>query len=425
MGGRAASLGILYDWLYGELDVPLPGDPGGRSYRAAMAQAIKDTIGGVSATPSGDMSASLCGTSNLTFTSSILGCTSPLTFENYIRNANPAQISIAPYYISGHAVLSNEESALALMAIAEENPDVLPLLETNYTHFLKGFIPARAQISVDGGHQTGFAYAYGNVSIPEMLAIWRTGLDTGATPPFAGDWQNRLIYPYLYGLRPDGSFPARGDNFPAYITDPQPGNLALMAAAQGGDSIAYGFFLKSVRGARGNDQNRMLEELYFGPVQAAPTGLDALPLSRHFRVAGEVLMRDSWTFANATLLEFKSSSFSSENHQHLDQNSFSLHYKTPLLIDSGMYDNYGTPHWANYYTRTIAHNAITVFDPTEHFLRYGVENSNDGGQWYPSSATLYPTLEEIGPGATNHLDGVVNYEATASYTYTRGNASKA
>ena len=51
--------------------------------------------------------------------------------------------------------------------------------------------------------------------------------------------------------------------------------------------------------------------------------------------------------------------------------SFTLSYRGRLAIDSGSYEKgsgYGSVHWHNYFTRTLAHNSITVFDPGESFV---------------------------------------------------------
>jgi len=57
---------------------------------------------------------------------------------------------------------------------------------------------------------------------------------------------------------------------------------------------------------------------------------------------------------------FKSSPYGSYNHSHADQNSFVIDYKGErLAIDSGYYDDYGTPHWREWYKQTRAANAIT------------------------------------------------------------------
>ena len=65
-----------------------------------------------------------------------------------------------------------------------------------------------------------------------------------------------------------------------------------------------------------------------------------LPLGRHFRNAGVIIARDRWD-EETTLLQFRSASFYSENHHHRDENSFTLHYRSRLAIDSGIYDEGG------------------------------------------------------------------------------------
>ncbi|MCX6623088.1 MAG: heparinase II/III family protein [Acidobacteria bacterium] len=58
---------------------------------------------------------------------------------------------------------------------------------------------------------------------------------------------------------------------------------------------------------------------------------------------------------------FKSSRFGSFSHSHGDQNTFQLNaYGRALLIDSGYYPWYGSPHHALWYRQTNAHNGILV-----------------------------------------------------------------
>ncbi|WP_416897420.1 MAG: heparinase II/III family protein [Minwuia sp.] len=57
---------------------------------------------------------------------------------------------------------------------------------------------------------------------------------------------------------------------------------------------------------------------------------------------------------------FKSSQYGSFSHSHADQNSFHIMGAgKPLLIDSGYYDGYRTPHHNSWTRQTRAHNAIT------------------------------------------------------------------
>ena len=49
------------------------------------------------------------------------------------------------------------------------------------------------------------------------------------------------------------------------------------------------------------------------------------------------------------------------SHSHADQNSFQLNaYGEPLLIDSGYYPWYGSPHHTLWARQTRAHNAVLV-----------------------------------------------------------------
>ncbi|HNY38830.1 MAG TPA: DUF4962 domain-containing protein [Bryobacteraceae bacterium] len=90
-----------------------------------------------------------------------------------------------------------------------------------------------------------------------------------------------------------------------------------------------------------------------------PVDLDG---SRHFADIGWVAMHsalgkeqdDVWAL-------FKSSRFGSFSHSHGDQNTFQLNaYGRALLIDSGYYPWYGSPHHALWYRQTHAHNGVLV-----------------------------------------------------------------
>ena len=89
------------------------------------------------------------------------------------------------------------------------------------------------------------------------------------------------------------------------------------------------------------------------------------------------------------------------DHQHADLGSFQLYYKGYLAINAGTYagtsGGWGSSHWYNYYSRTIAHNCMTVYDPDEeYYVNYhektGNKLSNDGGQ---INTQLVSTYEEF------------------------------
>lgn len=79
-----------------------------------------------------------------------------------------------------------------------------------------------------------------------------------------------------------------------------------------------------------------------------------------FSDIGWTAMHSSLTDTQRTSVYFKSSWYGSFSHSQADQNSFVLDSKGKrLLIDSGYYDDYASPHWTNWYKLTKAHNAIT------------------------------------------------------------------
>ncbi|MBN1675076.1 MAG: heparinase II/III family protein, partial [Kiritimatiellae bacterium] len=118
--------------------------------------------------------------------------------------------------------------------------------------------------------------------------------------------------------------------------------------------------------------------LWYDP--AVPeTPPDDLPLSRHFQGAGLVVIRSGWYEPDATVVTFQCGDFFG-GHDHYDQNSFTIYRKGHLALDSGGYDSWYTRHWLNYYSRTVAHNTITVFDPAEDCTANFGGGANDGGQ---------------------------------------------
>ncbi|MBE0656107.1 MAG: DUF4962 domain-containing protein [Bryobacteraceae bacterium] len=100
--------------------------------------------------------------------------------------------------------------------------------------------------------------------------------------------------------------------------------------------------------------------------KAGPAGLVKPPVdldgSRNFSDIGWVAMHSALGNAKDDVWAlFKSSRFGSMSHSHGDQNTFQLNaYGRALLIDSGYYPWYGSPHHALWYRQTTAHNGVLV-----------------------------------------------------------------
>ena len=315
-----------------------------------------------------------------------------------------------PGYIGGHERWGYAVFAMGLIALHGDYDEADELLQQCRGHIAEGFYPAQAWIADDGGYHMGWAYSasYTNFDLPYL--VWTVGTNDVLLDDWiaeTGDW-------YLYGMRGDDLFPQAGDAFSIGLSL---GSINSIYAAGIGKRGQARWFIEEKLEPTSNPLLQLL--VWDDAVESvAPT---ELPKGRLFQNAGLVVARDGWD-GGTTHFTFKSGAFFSTNHHHRDENTFTLHYQTPLAIDSGYYDQYGTSHWRNYFTRTIAHNGIVVFDPSQSMTLYGDEVSNDGGQLFNSEPR---TLADIAPGGSASLDGIVRYENREELTYAWGDATKA
>ncbi len=121
----------------------------------------------------------------------------------------------------------------------------------------------------------------------------------------------------------------------------------------------------------------------------------------------------------------------------MDRNHFTIYHRGHLAIDSGAdYTDSESPHYLNYYRRTVAHNTMLVFDPKEHFFwsENLMEAANDGGQRMDSSR-FWNTLRsqedwdrtrdlwEV--GKMKIVDDVAGINGKGGYHYALGDATRA
>jgi len=318
-----------------------------------------------------------------------------------------------PNFVGGHSRKGNYDIMVALAAIMDEAPEVESILDQVRNNYFDGYNPAQGWIAVDGGYHMGWAYgASYNTAVPYMT--WETAV---VDEDITQDWQMHLGYWFLYGLRGDGTYPREGDVF-SINPSTTAALIVLRSYALGGDPYT-GWLYDQWREGVMWDATYHYDIIYYDPsmTRTDPSGL---PKARCFSNCGFLLARDRWD-EETTHLSFKSASFLSINHNHLNNNHIELSYKRTLLLDTGQYDAYGTEHWKNYFVRTIAHNTLIVVDPDEDMRLYGNSVSNDGGQLFMSAQTL----EQIAPGGDNHLDGMRRCEDSDGHAYALGDATKA
>ena len=120
-----------------------------------------------------------------------------------------------------------------------------------------------------------------------------------------------------------------------------------------------------------------------------------------------------------------------DTHQHYDAGNLTIFRRVDLAVDSGSLDGFGSRHWFNYYARTVAHNTITITDPTERWkgIWGGVPDNlavNDGGQRTAAPLTPAPTLDEyLENRAAYDQARIERYDEGAWGVYIRANLTNA
>ena len=170
--------------------------------------------------------------------------------------------------------------------------------------------------------------------------------------------------------------------------------------------------------------------------------IEKLPLSRFFSSpSGLMFARTNWDFnrkdykSNAMVVLMNMREYSSKNHQHLDLGHFSIYYKGHLALDSGIYqggefeNEWGKLNYVNYYTRTVAHNSILIYDPNEPYPFEGSDKravSRDGGQFSFNNRAWNTSKEMFDAGKSAEILAVdIAKGPKPNYSYLKGDMTRA
>lgn len=211
---------------------------------------------------------------------------------------------------------------------------------------------------------------------------------TGVDPALRFGIYESFADTYLYKLMPDGTPSREGDNEYPILDDRD--TTALGYAVNRFKNPYAAWILRDSGFAVTTWALPVLDFLWNDPDVTSRdplrTNPGELPLHRHFPGVDQVVFRNEWG-PNATWIEFDCGPYFAK-HQHLDRGHFSIYHRGYLAIDSGAdYTESESPHYINYYRRTIAHNTMLVYDPKEHFFwsENLLQAANDGGQRMDSS----------------------------------------
>ena len=269
--------------------------------------------------------------------------------------------------------------ALVACAIAVYRDDERgePVMRFTYDLWKNRVLPVWRQVMGrhggwhEGGEYVGIGIGQAVYRVP---AMWRfaTGEDMFAAEPGIRGFLDFLVYRTM----PDGTDFRWGDA--GYF------DRAAPDAAAARDRVPPSARPTPCSARRGSLRQPL------GPGARSPIRRSSIPTrssrSRScacFDGIGLVVARSDWS-PEATYVTFKAGD-NYWSHAHLDQGAFTIYKGGPLAIDSGLYGpEYGSDHHMNYTYQTIAHNAITVTDPSDNVPAPGKDKArpiaNDGGQ---------------------------------------------
>lgn len=303
-------------------------------------------------------------------------------------------------YVCGHASEWMVLRDLLAAGIATRDEDseifdaVLDLIQTKY-------VPVRNYVYAGGAYHQGGSYVtarFGN----DLTAMWMLS-KIGMGNIFDSKIKD-VAYEMIYRYRPDGQVLPNGDMNPNRRLNTR--SYAWIGMLAG--SYFHDQYLQWMYDLDPDIENHcvMLDLLWHDFNLQSRKPDSNLPLVRYFGTPyGWNIARTSWD-DNAVIAEMKVGEKFFGNHQHADAGSFQIYYKEPLAIDSGAYQGtseggYSSEHCMNYFKRTIAHNSILVYNPSEVFAssNYGGAGvssvANDGGQRLPNSWLTCPSYSDL------------------------------
>lgn len=267
---------------------------------------------------------------------------------------------------------------------------------------------------------------------------------------FNNDTMSTVPYEWIYNRRNDGQLFRNGDCF--FETASNSANT-YWKGTYVMDIMASGFFgdpyIKESAYRQYNSYNSFtyynttltpVQMFLFNNPDVAPKNTSTsqyfkgLPLSRYFGSPNGTMVARTGFNVNATdrtqindaAAVMKIGEWWGANHNHHDAGTFQLYYKGILTGDTGVYDSYNSTHDLNYNKRTIAHNALTVFNPSETFYSGA---ANDGGQRSPNNDNEPANMSTWMNGGyqTGEVTGFAYDTANAvpEYSYIAGDITKA
>lgn len=363
--------------------------------------------------------------------------------ENYNPYYSPG--SLSP--VNGHGV--EKENLRDLLSFAIAFSDVRPDVWRAFGgRFYQKFVPAREFLIKSGYYQTGTDYGIAREYATACAYFLITGM--GAEEPWSGEEMARLGYADIYLRRPDGAMLYDGDVYTdtlppfTYSANSHYNPFHMYAAAAAEEDAGYikseyfkmGFDMNSAQLAQTfYEKSPILNLIINNPDIKVKVNYD-LPNSKYFpSPAGVMTARTGWDEgidSSAVIANMKINEYGFAGHQHNDSGHFTIYYKGLLAADGGNYKHFGDKEHYMYTKKSIAHNTMLIYDPSEgNFTDISATNINDGGQVTKYNGAASKSIEEFTSKARNKGSDVLAYEIDPEntkepfYTYLKGELENA
>jgi hypothetical protein len=357
--------------------------------------------------------------------------------------------------VTGHGVENQLMRDLLCLALAvyDERPDIY---EPVAGRFFKEYIEPKWFMYKARTHNQGSSYFPFRFQWEIMAALI---MDAAGRPRIFGDDQQYVLYWALYARRPDGLLIVDGDSSQNNVV---PGTRRqdykrsmLHAGNYFNDRYLKGEALRELEEEKFDFSDLgPVEFLIFNNPDLMGKPVDDLPLSMYYpSPKGAVIARTGWEEgmdSPVVVAEMKINEWWFSNHHHLDAGAFQIYYKGALATDTGYYHGaktkfgsidlstpndgstgYARTHDFNYNKRTIAHNCMLVYDPSEKMVYGNTPVVNDGGQRIPNNGNEPFNFEIfMDPAKGYRICEILGHEAgkdpkAPNYTYLKGDLTRA
>lgn len=255
--------------------------------------------------------------------------------------------------LDSHAISYGPPGMLqAALALYHHRPEAEDWLEDVLTYFTAAFPGYGGE---DGGWGQGFGYGDGVHQATLHTLYVGTGLNVFTTP-----WGRNNGRFMLYFQPPYGSCPNFGDAGYGRPKGLQKQVMEIYARIH--QDPYYKWHADQIQAEYPRQEAYQMSLHLKWPPAPPARPPDDLPQGLHMRDIGWAALHSDLADRDRNImLQFKSSPFGSFSHSHADQNSLVLEaFGRPLLIDSGYYPWYGSPHDMSWTRQTRAHNALLI-----------------------------------------------------------------